>query len=257
MLYRFARMLVAGVWVVLSLFGLLLSNGWRAVGLAVGMLVVLALAGVFAGVHRARPVRSVVQPTLLVTIAAVMAVLLQRRTAARGVVYLLGLAGAATLLGSAVWIGFDLGLGAGPLSAALLAVFVTLALPLIEGCPATTGRHGCAARRVRWAAASALLVAAALTAGGLVANREGATDPRQEMVGYSVDTDTKEAHWASGAAPASDWQPIAVDSVAVPLDDAFPWSAGSARWHGPAPVADLSAPAVTVLRDVTRGEVES
>ena len=26
-------------------------------------------------------------------------------------------------------------------------------------------------------------------------------------------------------------------------------------WHGPAPVADLSAPAVTVLRDVTRGGV--
>ena len=198
---------------------------------------------------------SVVQPTLPVTIAAVIAVLLpKRRTAARAVVYLLGLAGAATLLGPAVWIGFDLGLGAGPLSAALFAVFVTLALPLIEAArprPAGTVPR----RRVRMAATSALLglLAAALTAGGLVANREGATDPRQEMVGYSVDTDTKEAHWASGAAPASDWSRSLLSEPAVPLEDAFPWSAGSAMWHGPAPVADLSAPAVTVLRDVTRG----
>ena len=40
---------------------------------------------------------------------------------------------------------------------------------------------------------------------------------------------------------------------AGPLDDAFPWRAGSALRHGPAPAADLPAPAVTVLRDVTRG----
>ena len=36
-------------------------------------------------------------------------------------------------------------------------------------------------------------------------NREGATDARQENVVYSLDADTKEAQWASGAAPTSKW----------------------------------------------------
>jgi hypothetical protein len=64
---------------------------------------------------------------------AVVAVLLpEPRTAARGGVYLLALAVAAIMLGPAVWIGFDIGLNAGPVSAVLFAVFVTLALPLVD-----------------------------------------------------------------------------------------------------------------------------
>jgi hypothetical protein len=94
---------------------------------------------------------------------------------------------------------------------------------------------------------------AALTAAGLVANREGATDARQETVVYSVDADTKQAHWASGAMPASDWSRSLLSEPAGPLEAAFPWSAGAELWHGPAPVADLAPPAVTVLRDLTRG----
>ena len=77
----------------------------------------------------------------------------ERRTAARTGVYLLALAVAAILLGPAIWIGFDLGLGAGPLSAALLAMFVTLALPLVEAAgprPAGTVPR----RRAHMAAAS-------------------------------------------------------------------------------------------------------
>ena len=86
-----------------------------------------------------------------------------------------------------------------------------------------------------------------------MANREGATDARQENVVYSVDVDTKQAQWASGAAPTSDWSRSLLSEPAVPLEEAFPWSAGAELWHGPAPVADLAPPAVTVLRDVTRG----
>ena len=143
-LYRLA-MLLAGLWVVLSLFALL-RRRLGAVGLAVGMLVVLALAGVLLAFTLPGLSGSVVQPTLVVTTGAVVAVLLpERRTAARAGVYLLALAGAAILLGPAVWIGFDIGLGAGPLSAALFAVFVTLALPLIEAARPRTGRHGAAA----------------------------------------------------------------------------------------------------------------
>jgi hypothetical protein len=48
-------------------------------------------------------------------------------------------------------------------------------------------------RRVCIAAVPVLLVVltAMVTAAGLVANREGATDTRQEAVAYSLDPDTK------------------------------------------------------------------
>jgi hypothetical protein len=251
--YRLA-MLLAGLCVVVSLFALV--RRWLgAVGLAVGMLVVLAFAGVPLAFTLPGISGSVVQPALVVTIGAVVAVLLPERcAAARSGVYLLALAVAAIMLGPAVWIGFDIGLGAGPLSAGLLAVFVTLALPLLEAAgPLPAG--SVPRRKVRMAAVPVLLVVltAALTAAGLVANREGATDARQETVVYSVDANTKEARWASGREPASDWSRSLLSEPAAPLEEAFPWSAGSALWHGPAPVADLSAPAVTVIRDVTRG----
>jgi hypothetical protein len=98
-----------------------------------------------------------------------------------------------------------------------------------------------------------VILTVALTAAGLVANREGATDARQENVVYSLDADTKQAQWASGAVPTSEWDQSLLSEPAVPLEDAFPWSAGRALWHGPAPAADLLPPAVTVLSDVTRG----
>jgi hypothetical protein len=253
LLYRLA-MLLAGLAAVLSLFALL-RRRLGAVGLAVGMLVVLALAGVLLAFTLPGVSGAVVQPTLVVAAGAVVAVLLpERRTGVRSGVYLLAMAVAAVMLGPAVWLGFDVGLSAGPLSAVLLAMFVTLALPLIEVAwplPADTVPR----RRMRIVAVPTLVVilTAALTAAGLVANREGATDARQENVVYSLDADTKEAQWASGAVPTSEWSRSLLSEPAVPLEEAFPWSAGAALWHGPAPVAELSPPAVTVLRDVSRG----
>jgi Peptidase family M28 len=252
-LYRVA-MLLAGLAAVLSVFALV--RRWLSgVVLAVGMLVVLGLTGVLLAFTLPGVSGAVVQPALVVAIGAVVAVLVpERRTAARSGIYLFALAVTAIILGPAVWMGFDIGLDAGPLSAALLAVFVTLALPLIEGIwpiPADALPW----RRLRMAAVPILLVmlTAAVWAAGLVANREGATDPRQETVAYSLDADTKKALWASGAAPASDWSRSLLSEPAVPLEDAFPVSAGSALWHGPAPAAKLSPPAVTVLRDINRG----
>ena len=252
-LYRLA-MLLAGLAVVVSVFALV--RRWLgAVVLAIGMLVLLALAGVLLAFTLPGISGAVVQPALVVATGAVVAVLLpERRTAARSGVYLLALAVAAIMLGPAIWIGFDIGLSAGPLSAVLLAMFVTLALPLIEAVwPVPAGAVPW--RKVRIAAVPVLLVVltAALCAAGLVANREGATDARQETVAYSLDADTKKAHWASGAAPASDWSRSLLSQPAVPLEEAFPWSAGAALWHGPAPAAELPPPAVTVLRDVNRG----
>jgi hypothetical protein len=178
----------------------------------------------------------------------------ERRTAARTGVYLVALAAAAILLGPAIWVAFDLGLGTGPVSAALLGLFAILALPLVSAAgprPAGTVRSG---KLLALASALLLLSTAALTAGGLAANREGATDARQEQIKYSVDADTGDAYWTSGAVPASDWSRSLLSRPAGPLDDAFPWRAGSALRHGPAPAADLPAPAVIVLGDITRGD---
>ena len=128
--YRLA-MLLAGLWVVVSVYALL-RRRLGAVGLAVGMLVLLALAGVLLAVTVPGLSGTVVQPALVVVIGAVVAALLpERRTAARTGVYLVALAAAAILLGPAIWVGFDLGLGTGPVSAALLGLFATLALPLV------------------------------------------------------------------------------------------------------------------------------
>src|SRR5829696_511570 len=251
-LYRFA-MLLAGLAAVLSLFPLV-RRRLGAVGLTVGMVFVLALAGVLLAFTLPGVSGSVVQPTLVVAAGAAIAVLLpERRAAARAGVYLLALAVAAIMLGPGVWIGFDIGLNAGPLSAVLLAMFATLALPLIEAAwPLPDDMVP--RRRTRIAAVPALVVVStvALLATGVVANREGATDVRQEAVAYSVDADTKRAQWASSAVPAGEWSRSMLSEPALPLEDAFPWLPGSALWHGPAPTAELSAPAVTVLRDVTR-----
>ena len=118
------------------------------------MLVVLGLVGVLLALTLPGVSGSlVVQPSLVVAAGAVLAALLERRTVAAGIAYLLALAVAAMMLGPAVWIGFDIGLGTrGPASAAQLAVFVLLALPLIEfAWPYRPGSRGaaCALQRFR------------------------------------------------------------------------------------------------------------
>ena len=249
-LYRLA-MLLAGLGVVLGLYAIVRPR-LRAAALATGMLAVLGLVGVLLALTLPGVSGSlIVQPSLVVAGGAVLAaLLLPRRTVAASIAYLLALAVAAMMLGPAVWTGFDIGLGTGgPAGAAQLALFVLLALPLIEF--AWPYRPGLPRRRLRAAAVPAvlLLLAVVLTAGGLLANREGATDARQEMLVYSVDADTGHAYWASGRAPVSGWSRSLLSEPAAPLDEAFAWSGGWPLWHGPAPAANLPAPDVTVVRD--------
>ena len=249
MLYRLA-VLLAGLGVVLGLYAILRRRLHDA-ELATGMLIVLGLVGVLLSVTLPGVSGLVVQPSLVVAAGGVLAaLLLERGAVAAGIAYLLALAVAAVMLGPAVWAGFDIDLGTGaPASAAQLAMFVLLALPLIE--VAWPYRPGLPRHRLRAATVPAVLLflAVVFTAGGLVANREGATDARQEMVLYSVDADTGHAYWASGRAPVSEWSRSLLSEPAAPLDDAFPWSGGWPLWHGPAPAADLPSPEVTVVRD--------
>jgi hypothetical protein len=84
LLYRLA-MLLAGLAAVLALFALL-RRRLGAVGLAVGMLVVLALTGVLLAFTLPGVSGAVVQPTFVVAAGAILAVLLpERRTGLRGV----------------------------------------------------------------------------------------------------------------------------------------------------------------------------
>jgi hypothetical protein len=249
-LYRLS-MLLAGLGVVLGLYAIV--RPWlRAAELAAGMMVLLGLVGLLFAVTVPGVSGLVVQPSLVVTAGAVLAtLLLPRRTVAAGIAYLLALAAAAMMLGPAVWTGFDIGLGTGGLgSVAQLAMFVLLALPLIE-VAWPNNRPGLPPRRLPAATVPAVLLVLAVvfTAGGLVANREGATDARQEMVLYSVDADTGHAYWESGRAPVSEWSHSLLSEPPAPLDDAFPWSGGWPLWHGPAPAADLPAPKLSVVRD--------
>jgi hypothetical protein len=248
-MYRLA-MSLAGLGVVLALYAILRPR-LRAAQLTTGMLVVLGLVGVLLAFTLPGVSGFVVQPALVVAAGAVLAaLLLERRTVTAGIAYLLALAVAAMMLGPAVWTGFDLGLGTtGPVSAAQLAMFVLMALPLIE--VAWPYRPGLPRHRLHAATVPAivLFLAVVFTAGGLVANREGATDARQEMVLYSVDADAGRAYWASPRAAVSDWSAALLSEPAAPLDDAFPWWDGRALWHGPAPAAELSPPEVTVVRD--------
>jgi hypothetical protein len=249
-LYRLA-VLLAGLGVVLGLYAVL--RRWlRAAELATGTLVVLGLVGVLLAFTLPGVSGSVVQPSLVVAGGAVLAaLLLERRTVAAGIAYLLALAVAAMMLGTGVWSGFDVGLSTGgPYSAVQLGVFVLLALPLIE--VAWPYRPGLPRHRVRVAAVPVvlLLLAVVFTVGGLVTNREGATDARQEMVAYSVDADTGDAYWASRRAPVSEWSRSLLSEPPAPLAEAMPWSDGAPLWHGPAPGANLAPPEVTVVRDV-------
>ena len=249
MLYRLA-VLLAGLGVALGLYAIV-RRRLHAGELATGMLIVLGPVGVLLAVTLPGVSGLVVQPSLVVAAGGVLAaLLLERGAVAAGIAYLLALAVAAMMLGPAVWTGFDIDLGTGaPASAAQLTMFVLLALPLIE--VAWPYRPGLPPRRLRAATVPAVLLVLAVmfTAGGLVANREGATDARQEMVRYSVDADTGYAYWASGRAPVSEWSRSLLSEPAAPLDDAFPWSGGWPLWHGPAPAADLPAPKLTVVRD--------
>ena len=250
-LYRLA-MLLAGLGVVLGLYAILRPR-LRAAELAAGMLVLLGLVGVLLALTLPGVSGSlIVQPSLVVAAGGVLAALLLAwRTVAAGIAYLLALAVAAMMLGPAVWTGFDIGLGTGgPASTAQLAMFVLLALPLIE-VAWPNNRPGLPRRRLPAATVPTVLLVLAVVfmAGGLVANREGATDPRQEMLVYSVDTDTGDAYWASPRAAVSDWSALLLSQPAAPLDDAFPWSGGRPLWHGPAPAAHLPRPEVTVVRD--------
>jgi hypothetical protein len=241
---------VLAVAVCVVLVGTLLRRRLGPDALAAGSLVALALLGVLLVPLLPGLSTALVPPVLFAALGAVVAALLPVGRAVRGVVVVASLVPAAILLGPGVWAGFDVGLGAGgPAAALLAAVLVLLALPVIELVGPSAGPG-------RGVAAVALLLTAVMATGvGLYVNREGATDPRQESVLYSLDADTGSALWVSPTPPRSEWSRTLLDLPPASLDDAVPWASGRPLAHGPAPAVALAAPRITVLTDVTRDGV--
>ena len=239
-------MLLAGLGVVLV--GALLRRPLGTAALAAGALVALASLGVLLALALPGTAVALVWPTFFAALGSIVAALLPGRTV-RGVAVAASLVPAAVVLGPTVWIGFEVGLGLGGAACVVvLAAFLLLALPMIESAgPASTRAQGVVAVGV-------LLLAVASTAVGLQVNREGTTDPRQESVLYSLDTDTGVAYWISPVPPRSEWSRRLVDRPPAALDDAVPW-ADRPLAHGAAPAVSLAAPQVVVLDDVDRDGV--
>lgn len=252
-LYQVA-VLLAGLGVVLALYAML-RRRLGADALAAGALLFLALTGALLSFLQPGVAAVLVLPTLPVTLGAVVATLLPERwEIGRVIVLVIALVPAVVLLGPGITATFDVGLNLGaPGSAIFLAQLLLLGLPLIEiAWPMRDGTGSRARARTAAVPALPLVLAAAVTAAGLFANREGATAPRQEMITYSVDTDTGTAYWASPINPRSDWSRALLSQPSAVLDDSFPWWDGSALAHGPAPVADLPAPELAIVTDATR-----
>jgi hypothetical protein len=252
-----AAVLLAAVGAVLTVVGLL--RRWTGLdAVAVGAVLVLAVTGVLVALTVPGVSGMLVLPTLCAAAGAVVHDLSPRRwTGLRAAAVLLASAGVAVLLGPGAWLGFDVGLGlGGPFSAVLAGLLVLLVLPVVGlAWPPRVDRQG--ARRGAWRTAgtpvAALVLAAVLTAAGLVVNREGATPPRQEQLLYGLDADTGQALWASRREPPSAWSASLLTEPPAALDDVLPHTDGRVLAHGPAPAVDLPPPEVAVLSDTRRG----
>ena len=179
-----------------------------------------------------------------------------RSEGGRAAAVLVASAGVAALLSPAAWAALDAGLGLrGPSGAVLAGAGLLLLLPMVDLAwppPRAVPRRD--TRRAAVRPAIALLVVATTVGAGLVANREGATAPRQEQLLYSVDADTGEAMWASFRPPASAWSTARLTQPPAALDDVVPAANGTLLAHGPAARVDLPASQIAVLTDIRRDE---
>ena len=249
-----AAVLTAAAGVVLGGYALA-RRRLGAVAVATGAVTALAAAGTLL-----TPVPGLSGLLTLPVLCAVAGglaaeVLPERAALARGAAVLIGSAGVVLLLGPGAWVAPDVGLATGgPAGAVFLGALVLLVLPVVE---LAWPRSPTPRRRQAWRTAAVpvtvLLVAAVMVAAGLVANREGATAPRQEQLVYVLDTGTGQALWASRRSPVSAWSAALLTEPPARLD-AVPRAEGALLAHGPAPVVDLPAPEVTVLAETTRDD---
>jgi hypothetical protein len=249
--------------VLLSWYGLLRRHlgGWA---LIIGGLFWLAVLGLVLAWLAPGGSYLTALPALAVAAALIVGVFLPRHWLAL-VAATLGAAVAVVVLAPAVALFFPaLGLaGAGaPALVTLLLGFAVL--PVLEylypAPPPVTSLGGSAMwamalpRRRLATSAPALLAAllsVAFVGAGLATDRFDAAHPVQTQLMYALDTDTGQAHWVSTETSPGSWTSQYVTGH-DDLTGAFPiLPAGVAT--GPAQVAQLPAPSLTVVSDTTDG----
>ncbi|MGO1971327.1 MAG: M20/M25/M40 family metallo-hydrolase [Propionibacteriaceae bacterium] len=249
-LWPYAVSCLAGVLVLVTGVRALLRRGLPGPTFVLGGLLGLAVLGLLlATVVPALPglATPIVLPVLPAALAALVALIMPVGwTAVRRAILTAGALPAAVLISPALVGTFEVGMATGaPLAGLFATVLALIALVPID---AAGTRGGDLGRRLR--TPLVLLLVALLGAGaGLVLNREGATDPRQEMVTYSLDADNAEAVWSSWSPSGSDWSQ---ELMGDPVDslDHLPWLGGGDLANGPAPAtAGLDGPTVDVVTD--------
>lgn len=242
-----AAIVVLTLGMIAGLF-LLVRRGLGAASLASGALVGITAVGVLLGLALPGAASIVVFPALFAAVGYLVATMLPARLANVRVL-VLGLGGvmAALLLPPFAELGMELGLSmGGPVAAVFLAITLLFVLPLLAELPGAPTR-----RVVRGVigTASVAVVVIALTATGLIVNRDGATLPRQESVQYAIDTDSGEAIWTSTRTPVSAWSAGLLGSETARLGDSMPWLGTGSRYVAEAPAASVAAPSVEVVSD--------
>ena len=245
--------LLAAVAVVLGGYALVRAR-LGAAAVATGALTALATAGALLALVPGVSGLLVLPVLCAVTGGLVAEVLAARAALLRSAAVLAGAAGVALLLGPGAWVTLDVGLATGgPVGAVLLGALLLLVLPVIDHAwPQPRPPRRQRAWRTAAVPTAVLLLAAGMTAAGLVANREGATAPRQEQLVYVLDAGTGTASWASRTGPRSAWSAALLTQAPARLDDVLPRAEGVPLAHGPAPVLDLAAPGVAVVADTAR-----
>ncbi|MEV0244971.1 M28 family peptidase [Nocardia sp. NPDC050712] len=148
---------------------------------------------------------------------------------------------AAVFLGLGVWAPLQTGLVAAPFLATPTIVLLggLLTLTLTHTWPA---RHG-------WAVpATALLLAAALTATGLALDPLDERHPMTSQLVYALDADRDQAQWISRS-PADRWTDAFVEDSAPGQPFAALWADAVAS--APAPTQALPAPTAEIISDTT------
>ncbi|WP_211287481.1 M28 family peptidase [Isoptericola jiangsuensis] len=215
--------------------------------LAVGALGWLALLGVVLAAVTPGGSYLAALPALAGAVAGIVA--LGRGATGRRVAVTLGAAVGVVVLAPVVLLFFPaLGLATGA-APAVVAALLGLALVPVLAVVLPTGRPG------RWTVAACGAVAVGALAVGFVVDSFDAETPRPTALGYALDADTGDAWWVSDEVTPGDWTAQYVDGTA-PLSVRFP-PLHDEVWAGPARVADLPAPTVEVVDDVTTGDERS
>jgi hypothetical protein len=160
-----------------------------------------------------------------------------------------GAAPAVALLVPLVDLFFSIGLAfaSGPMFIAVL-VLVT-ALPVLDLL---------ALRRAWLVPVAASVVGVALIAAGLRIDTFDDEHPRQTRLVYALDADQKQAWWLSADPDPAPWTERYVDTGRIVADERFPdspsLSLASRYYSGPASVARIEPPEVTVTRSKQDGD---